>query len=194
MRAKIILTGVLLLAMVTVAAAQSDMAKDLRDHPGFVDFRSMDISAGKEPKVEVNLKGSLLGLAARIASDEEPDLASTLSSLDGIRVEVYDAENRKPESYITQLAATAKGLEKKGWETIVRVNDKGDQVYIAVKTDQPNGSKVVGLVVLAAEEDDEIVLVNIMGNINMDEIWRVGREFNIDHLDSVKHDRNKSKG
>lgn len=194
MRAKIILTGVLILTLAAVACAQSDMAKDLRDHPGFVDFRAMDISGGKEPKVEVNLKGSLLGLAARIASDEEPDLASTLMSLEGIRVEVYDAENRTPDSYITQLAETAKGLEKKGWETIVRVNDKGDQVYIAVKADKPDGSKIVGLVVLAAEEDDEIVLVNIMGNINMDEIWRVGREFNIDHLDSVRSDRKKSKG
>jgi hypothetical protein len=191
MRAKILLTGLLLLGLVSVAGAQSDLSRDLRDHPGFVDFRAMDISGGKEPKVEVNLKGSLLGLAARIASDEEPELASTLMNLEGIRVEVYDAENRKPDSYITQLAETARGLEQKGWETIVRVNDKGDQVYIAVKAD---GNNIVGLVVLAAEEDDEIVLVNIVGNINMDEIWRVGREFNIDHLDSVRHEQKKSKG
>lgn len=191
MRAKIFLTCMLVLALSAAASAQSDMAKNLRDHPGFVDFRSLDISGGKEPKVEVNLKGSLLGLAARIASDEEPELSSTLMSLEGIRVEVYDAEDRSPDTYIQKLAETSKALGKKGWETIVRVNDKGDQVYIAVK---PDGNKIVGLVVLAAEEDDEIVLVNIVGNIDMNEIWRVGREFDIDHLDSVRHERKKSKG
>jgi len=184
----------LVLALCAAASAQSDMAKGLRDHPGFVDFRKMDISGGKEPKVEVNLKGSLLGLAARIASDEEPELSSTLMSLEGIRVEVYDAEDRSPDTYSQKLAETAKSLETKGWETIVRVNDKGDQVYIAVKADNADGSKIVGLVVLAAEEDDEIVLVNIVGNIDMNEIWRVGREFDINHLDSVRHDRKKSKG
>jgi len=191
MRAKITLTCVLVLALFAVASAQSDLANNLRDHPGFVDFRAMDISGGKEPKVEVNLKGSLLGLAARIASDEEPELSSTLLSLEGIRVEVYDAEDRDPESYITKLATTAKDLETKGWETIVRVNDDDQQAYIAVK---PEGKNIVGLVVLSAQEDDEIVLVNIVGNINMDEIWRVGREFDIDHLDSVRHERRKSKG
>ena len=44
------------------------------------------------------------------------------------------------------------------------------------------------------EEGYEIVLVNIVGNIDMDEIRRVGREFDIDHLDSVRHQRRKSKG
>lgn len=194
MRARITLTCMLVLALFAVASAQSDLAKNLRDHPGFVDFRAMDISGGNEPKIEVNLKGSLLGLAARIASDEEPELSSTLMSLEGIRVEVYDAEDRDPDSYGKKLAETAKSLESKGWETIVRVNDRGEQVYIAVKADKPDGSKIVGLVVLAAEENDEIVLVNIVGNIDMDEIWRVGREFDIDHLDSVRHESKRSKG
>jgi hypothetical protein len=170
-----------------VAGAQGELSK----HPGFVDFRAMNISGGEEPKIEVNLRGSLLGLAARIASDEEPELSSTLMSLEAIHVEVYDAEYRKSDSYVEQLAETAKSLENKGWETIVRVRDKGEHAYIAVKSE---GDNIVGLVVLAADRGDEIVLVNIVGNINIDEIWRVGREFDIDHLDSVRHKRKKSKG
>ena len=90
-----------------------------------------------------------------------------------------------------QLAKTAKDLENKGWETIVKVRDKGEHAYIAIRQD---GNSIVGLVVLAAEEDDEIVLVNIVGTIDLDEIWRVGREFDIDHLDSVRHKPKKSKG
>ena len=188
MRARIlILTVAVLAGLFSAAAAQ----EDLRNHPGFVDFRAMDISGGQEPKVEVNLKGSLLGLAARIASEEEPELSSTLMSLDAIHVEVYDAGDRKADSYVEQLAQTAKGLENKGWETIVKVRDKGEQAYIAVKSE---GNNIVGLVVLAADEGDEIVLVNIVGNINLDEIWRVGREFEIDHLDSVRNQPRKPKG
>jgi hypothetical protein len=93
--------------------------------------------------------------------------------------------------YVEQLAQTSKSLENKGWETIVKVRDKGEHAYIAVKSD---GNNIVGLVVLAADEDDEIVLVNIVGNINLDEIWRVGREFEIDHLDSVHQQSRKPKG
>jgi len=188
MRARnLIMTCTLLAGLFSMAGAQ----EDLRNHPGFVDFRAMDISGGQEPKVEVNLKGSLLGLAARLASEEEPELSSTLMSLDAIHVEVYDTQNRKADSYVTQLAETAKGLEKKGWETIVKVRDEGEHAYIAVKED---GNNIVGLVVLAADEKDEIVLVNIVGNINLDEIWRVGREFEIDHLDTVGHQPKKPKG
>jgi hypothetical protein len=188
MRAKVI---VLSLALLVGLASLANAQGKLRDQPGYVDFQSMDISGGQEPKIEVTLKGSLLNLAARIASEEEPELASTLLSLEGILVRVYDAEDREPESYIDRLAQTAKDLEDKGWETIVKVRDDGDHVYIAIRE---GDNSIVGLVILAAEENDEIVLVNIVGTIDLDEIWRVGREFEIDHLDSVRHKRKKSKG
>lgn len=180
-------TCVLLVFSCVAANAQTK----LEDHPGFVDFRSLLITGGEEPKIEVNLKGSLLNLAARIVSEEEPELSSTIASLEGIRVEVYDLEDRSSAAYLEELSKTAQRLEREGWETIVRVRDDEEQVYIAIKAE---GDNIVGLIVMAAEEDDEIALVNIVGNIDLTEIWRVGREFDIDHLDSVRHHQRKSKG
>jgi len=53
-----------------------------------------------------------------------------------------------------------------------------------------DGDMIVGLIVLSAGEDnDELAMVNIVGNIDLDEIWRIGDEFDIDHLDSVGHDQ-----
>jgi hypothetical protein len=188
MRVKtLIITCALLIACCVSANAQGD----IETHPGYVDFRALSITGGEEPKVEVNLKGSLLGLASRIVADEEPELSTTIGSLEAIRVEVYDLEDRPAKAYLEELNQTAKRLEQKGWETIVRVRDKDQQVYIAIKAD---GDNIVGLVVLAAEEDDELAMVNIVGNIDLNEIWRVGREFDIDHLDSVRHYNRKSKG
>jgi hypothetical protein len=190
MRAKIsIFACALLVACAAMAQAQTKSA--IETHPGYVNFQSLGITGGDQPKVEVNLKGSLLNLASRIVAEEEPELSTTIASLEAIRVEVYDLEDRAAGGYIQEINETAERLEREGWETIVRVRDDEEQVFIAIK---PDGDNIVGLVVLAAEEDDEMALVNIVGNIDLTEIWRVGREFDIDHLDSVRHHERKSKG
>lgn len=189
MKAKFILMATVALCLLTATVALADK-DELVGHPGYVDFRSFDISMGEEPNVEVNIGSSLMRLVGLAAESDEPELSNLLQGLIGIRVEVYNLDDRPSQKTLDALKKTAKDLEAKGWETIVRVREDDQQVYIAIK---PEGKKIVGLVVLSAEEDNEIALVNIVGNIDLDQVWRLGNEFDIDHLDSVHSTRNTKK-
>ncbi|MEX0601036.1 MAG: DUF4252 domain-containing protein, partial [Rhodothermales bacterium] len=75
----------------------------------------------------------------------------------------------------------AKELEAQGWETVVRVREEDQRVNVYMKV---RDDVIAGLVVMVLEPDDEegAVFVNIVGDINPEQIGRIGRALDIDPL------------
>jgi hypothetical protein len=176
MRAKLtILAG---LVAITFATARAETPK-----PGAVDFASLGLGSDEEASVEVNLSGPLLQLAASATDDEDdPGLSQMLSKLDAITVRTYSMEGKSPDAYDKQVAALSRKLEADGWQTIVKVREKDERAHIAVKM---VGDRIVGLTVIAFDHDDELAFINIVGDIDMKQIGRLGKHMNIDALDSL---------
>jgi len=185
MRVRLLVFGILALALATPALAQK--SDDVTKHPGYIDFAALGLPDPSEASVEVNLKGSLLKLVGMAAEDDEPELKALISDLELVRVLVYPISELGLSGVPDKAAALAKRLEQDGWETLVRVRERDENAYIAVKF---QGEKVVGLTVLATEHDDEVVFVNIAGLIDLNEIWRLGDGLDIDPLDSLKNHPN----
>lgn len=183
MRVKV-LVALGVLALLGADSGYAQKATDVKKHPGYVDFTALGLPDPSEASVEVNLKGSLLRLAGLAASEDEPEVASLIQNLELIRILVYPLRDLGLTGVTDKAAELAKRLERDGWETLVRVRERDDNAYIAVKLD---GDVVVGLTVLAAERDEEIVFVNIAGMIDMNEIWRLGRGLDVDPLDSLRN-------
>ncbi len=176
MRAKLTLLAGLL--AVTFVSASAETPK-----PGAVDFAALGLGSDEEATVEVNLSGPLLQLAASATEDEDdPGLSAMLSKLDAITVRTYSMEGKAADAYDKQVIALSKKLEADGWQTIVKVREKNEKAHIAVKV---IGDRIVGLTVIAYDHDDELAFINIVGDIDMKQIGRLGRHMNIDALDSL---------
>ena len=67
------------------ATAQTAQLQSL---PGYVDFADLDAIYG-EPRVMVNIAGSLLKLLAAASAAEDPQTAAMISGLEGVRIKVY---------------------------------------------------------------------------------------------------------
>lgn len=131
--------------------------------PGLVDLVSKDIVGKATPSVEVNLGKALLRLMAGVASEADPDLHDFLFNLHEIRVRVYEDLPKteptvleKSKAFVDRLTAMG------GWSTLVRLPEEGERVDILIKE---SGENIAGLAVLVVEED-ELVFVNILGDIN----------------------------
>lgn len=193
MRVKWILTAALLLIVATAAYA------GVEQMPGYVDFAMFGLGANQEPTVEVNLSGPMLKLAA-LASDDDEDLGSMLSGLAGIYVRTYEMDDTSPAGFEKAISSISQHLQKSGWETIVKVRERDERAHIAIKMD---GDNIVGMTVLAMDENDkdnEVVFVNIVGLIDLARIGRMGRHFDIDidaldslDRDSIKKDTTKKR-
>jgi len=153
------------------AIGQEDELKDL---PGFVDFGDLSSLYG-EPKIIINLGGTMLNFVGMMSSSESPETADLISKLKGIRVMMYDTEENSDVAK-NQFAKVKSTLKSSGWEPIVQVNEDDEQVMIYMKMD---GDNMEGLTVMVVD-DEEAVFVNVIGQLNPEELGKVMETLDVD--------------
>ena len=145
------------------------------------DFAALSDKASET--VAVTLDANLLGIASRFLSSEDPDEAKAkklVSSLTGIYVRhfTFDADYVYPKS---DLDGVLRQLNTPGWSRIVEATSKKDQtdvdVFILI-----DGNKAQGLAIIA-REPREFTLVNIVGNIDLEQLHDLEGNFGVPKLE-----------
>jgi hypothetical protein len=146
---------------------------------GFVDFGKLPTSNSGE-FVEVNLGRTVFAISGKLFEKSDPEVAALVRGLHLLQVNVVglgDDNRTQIQEHIRKLRAD---LTSKGWERIVSVKEKKDDIAIFLKT---RGEEAVeGLVVTVLDGDKEAVLVNIVGNIKPEQVATLGEKMNIDPL------------
>ncbi len=165
-----------LVACLTGLMAMPLMAQEdaLKDYPGYVDFGELNAIFG-EPTVQISVGSSLLGLVGSLSAEEDPEAAELFNRLDGVRVSVYETETMA-EGAVDLVKSVSAELNGIGWEPVVTVNTKEEQVRIFMKI---SNDQVDGITVMAVEET-EAVFVNVIGSIDPKELGQVMDNFDID--------------
>ena len=130
--------------------------------------------------VEVNINSNLIAMVTNFAKKAEPEVAEILQGLKSIRVNVLGLNDENRVEIQEKITSIRSQLEKGGWDRVVTVMDKADDVGVYIKT---KGADVVeGLVVTVLSGKSEAVFVNIVGDIRPDRLATVGERFNIEPL------------
>jgi len=147
--------------------------------PSLLSPASLDALFTEEARIEVNLRGAILSLVAEASRGEEPEFAAMVDDLRGIYVRTYDLSSARPGAS-GEIRELARSFERDGWETLVRVREDDEDVYIYLDT---SGDVINGLVVMSLdEEEDEATFVTIDGRIDPAQIGRLGSRFNVPEL------------
>lgn len=161
--------------------------------PATLDLASLDAFFDSPPKVEVNLRGSLLRMAASASREEEPDVADLIENLRGITVRVYPL-GAAQDGLVSRLNSFESSLQRTGWTTLVRVRPDPatgdtDDVWIYVRDE---GDVFGGLAVMAIDhEDGEAAFVFIDGLIDPSQVGRLTSKFGgVDYSDDGDGDSN----
>ena len=168
---KKLITGLFCGLLSLSASAQEDELKDL---PGYVDFGDLSALYG-EPKIIINLGGTMLNFVSMMSSAESPETAELISRLKGIRVQIYTI-NESSDAAKRQFSKVKDKLKSSGWEPIVQINEDHEQVLIYMKM---SGGDMEGLTVMVVDEE-EAVFVNVIGQLNPAELGKVLKTFNVD--------------
>jgi hypothetical protein len=136
-----------------------------------------------DESVTVTLDANLLGMAARVLSNEDPEQAKAkklVSSLTGIYVRNYsfDSDYAYPKS---DIEGVRRQLNAPGWSRIVGVVSKKEHlnVEVFILTD---GNKAQGLAIIASEPR-EFTIVNIVGNIDLEQLHDLEGNFGVPDLE-----------
>ena len=69
----------------------------------------------------------------------------------------------------------------------MRGEDEAANVYIKLNSKK----QIIGLVVTSLESGGDAAFVNIVGTIDLATIGKLGKKFNIPHLEGLKHHKDK---
>jgi hypothetical protein len=174
------LLSILLTAAVSLATAQA-ATTDLG--PGYVDLGKFTPPGDGGQFVEVQLTSNLIAIAARLTEKTEPELAKLLSGIQSVRVNVIGLNKNNRDEMIRKVTQIRNQLSDSGWERVVTVRQKQDDVgvYLKLRGDE----SVEGIVVTVLEAKGEAVLVNVVGDIRPEQIAMLGERLHIDPLKEV---------
>ena len=153
-----VLLGVVLVACAGWVAAQTGSA-----HPGYYPIEEMGIFGEGELEVNVDLSGAMLQVAAGAMENQDESLVELFSKLERVRVQVGSPKKIEASSVGAIISDARARLESAGWSKILSVEEESEQVYLY---SLEQGGNIAGLMVLVNDEGDEVVLVNIAGNID----------------------------
>ena len=173
MNARIVFTLAALLLAGT-ACAQSKGRLNLPEFSALADKASETVT--------VTLDSNLLGMAARFLSSEDPEQAKAkklVNSLTGIYVQhfTFDTDYAYPKS---DIESVRRQLNAPGWSRIVEARSKKENTNVDVFL-LLSGEKVQGLAVIASEPR-EFTIVNIVGNIDLEQLHDLEGNFSIPKL------------
>jgi len=163
-------TGLFCALLALPAMAQEDELKDLA---GYVDFGDLSATYG-EPKITINLGGTMLNFVGMMSSSESPETSEMISKLKGIRVQIYTLDENT-DAARDQFGKTKSSLKSSGWEPIVQVNEDDEQVLVYMKMIEGH---MEGMTVMVVDEE-EAVFVNVIGQLNPTELGKVMDSFDV---------------
>lgn len=174
----------LLLFLGLLYAGPLQAQERLEQDPGYVDLKSIEPWFDGEPRLEVNIRGALLKLVAGASRREDPELADLLLNLKAIEVRGFELAPGDFADVERRTAAFARRLESQGWETVARVREREERVdvFLRIHDDAIAGMAVM---VLDPANEDGAVFVNIVGEIDPEQVGRIGSRFQIDALEKA---------
>ena len=164
-----------------IALGQSTAAADSKG--GVFDFGKFLPPTNDGQFVEVNINKTLISMIGKLAASEEPEVGKLINGLELIHVNVAEVSEENREMTTQRITELHKQLDDLGWERIVTVREKRDQVAVYLKTQGDDA--IEGIFVSVLDPNKEVVLVNIVGNIRPEQLGQIGQRLKIKPLEKV---------
>ena len=163
----------LMLASCGITAPRGNDGFANLDSPGMNETdRSMTISLGR----------TTLWFAAKFL-DEEPETQALLRSIDGVRIRIYEVnEDGDTDKIADNFADMGGKLLDDGWDPVMLIREEGELTQMYMKSSVKG---ISGLTIVSAD-DEEVVVVNVMGDIDPVYYQDVMLALNVDDAPEVQ--------
>lgn len=176
---KMKLISILFLLSTLLFAQRNDYSK----YAGYVNFGDLESFERGEEVTEVIIEEHLLKMVAKMTIHNEPEVSDLISGLKLVKVNTFEVTDETYPQLKSKVESVDKDLMAKGWDRIVKTRSKWEYVNVYIRTE--NEDMITGLVVASIENHGEAAFVNIVGDIDLESIGKLGAKFDVPGLDSV---------
>ncbi|MBU1098000.1 MAG: DUF4252 domain-containing protein [Bacteroidetes bacterium] len=186
MKTKIVLVFVFLISS-ALFAQKGDYSK----FAGYINFGDFESLQKGDEVTEVLIEEHLIKMVAKMTAKSEPDLSELLNGIKLVKVNSFEVTDKSFEELKTRAEKIDKELMNRKWDRVVKTRSKDNFANVYIKTESEE--KIIGLVVASVEKNGEAAFVNIVGDINLETIGRLGEKFDIPSLDNIKNEKSSKK-
>jgi len=162
------LTRTLTLGTSSLLLAGCGITGNFRHDPGYADFGALQ-NLSADSHIGLSLGPLPLKIAAwgiDLAEDEDDEeIGSFLRELRAVRVYTFEGVEEDPAEVESEVKELTAELARDGWLNIAAVREESELTSVFLRPDKNFTHH--GLVVVV-QEPDEVVLVNLIGNIRLD--------------------------
>lgn len=137
-----------------------------------------------QANVEINLGPSMLSLLGSM-TEENKQISTIVQNLNMISVKVYDLddiEDLKVDELKSRLEQISKWLKSQSYHSLASIKEDDSIVFImALMQDK----KMRGIEVYALQDEDELVILNIEGELLLKDLGDLMEHFDVD-IDHLK--------
>lgn len=176
MRKISVLIGVMLAVFAGFGGAQAFAQS------GYYPIEEMGIFSEGDLEVDIDLSGAMLRVAAGAMENRDENIAELVANLERVRVQVGAPSGVDAATVAQKMADAQAALGSAGWRKILSVEESDEQVYLYALESAGN---IAGLTVFVNEGSEEVVVVNIVGDINPETLGRLlanMRDFDLDEI------------
>jgi hypothetical protein len=169
------LLATLLLAAAPLAAQAQAGRLKLPDFAGL---------AGKaQESVDISLDGEMLKSAGAFIGGQDGktprEVADALAGVQGIYIRVFEFD--RPDVYSQRdLEGVRLQLQAPGWKKLMSVQSKDEHVDMYLR--EPGGNPADGGMALVVSEPREFVIVNIVGDVDLEKLRQLQGKFGVPAL------------
>ncbi|MBN2235401.1 MAG: DUF4252 domain-containing protein [Opitutales bacterium] len=162
-------------------SAQDDGA-GIGSQSGYLDLDRFVNENSANVKTEVFLQSNILQMAARLVRQAEPEFAKMLESIALIRVVDLDFGASDVGSIDNRSSDLLNSMRDGSWQTLVRMRNGDERTEICMQSRHPDRIDALAIV---SGRGSRLSIVNIVGEIDLEKIVRLGEQFNIESLEGL---------
>jgi hypothetical protein len=106
-----------------------------------------------------------------------------LNGLKLVKANVYEIDDKNRDQLMQKVNEVDSKLSNTSWKRIVRTRSEDETANVYIKMN--SNKKIIGLVVTSFENSGEAAFVNIVGQIDLATIGKLGKKFDIPSLDDI---------
>jgi len=180
-----IVIAIISLLFIKIFAQSVDVTKE----PGYVEFGDFSAFENSSKVTEVILDEDLLAVLATMSDENDPNIMSILNGIKLVKANVYEINDETGVLLRKRIDEIDSKLSNTQWKRIVKTRSEDEIANVYIKLN--DNKEIIGLAVTNFENGKEAAFVNIVGNIDLATIGKLGKKFGIPQLEGVKHDNQK---
>ena len=179
----VVLTLLLVLCCITNALAQQ--GADVTKMAGYIDLDDIEIPEDAEEITDIDLGPAMLKMAFGVDRDTDSDLADALSRIYSIRVKGFEVGYREVAQIEDAIDKIEARLKADRWERLIYVKNRDERITVNIIQVE---DKIGGLMVIVFEPEDQVMFINIVGDIDLADLAKVAGEIDDVDLEEIIED------